>query len=152
MIYKLLPLVYKRFPSYACVLIAKLGTIPDQFCSRHFRSGVVKIKSIVRQKINSRFATISTDDLNLQDQRKTQNRLSERSREAWTCSENFLAKKMSFWRKQKMAKALWLFFASVRKQDGEDLKKSSLHSLKYGLTKYIKEHCGIDCENCEEFA
>lgn len=39
------------------------------------------------------------------------------------------------------------FFASIRKQDGSELKKSSLVSLKYGISKYLKDICNIDIQN-----
>jgi len=105
--------------------------------------------------MNSRFATISTDDLNLLDSEKDSKPTKRTVQRSLNLFREFLGKENERFEemsKQEMAKALRLFFASVRKQDGEDLKKSSLNSLKYGLTKYITEHCGIDCENCKEFA
>ena len=54
--------------------------------------------------------------------------------------------------KPDLARCLRLFFASVRKGNGEELKKSSMNAVKYGLGKYLKEECGVDIEKGEEFA
>jgi hypothetical protein len=47
---------------------------------------------------------------------------------------------------------LRLFFASVRTVKGDELKKSSLHNIKYGLSKYLKETCKIDIASDSEFS
>jgi hypothetical protein len=47
---------------------------------------------------------------------------------------------------------LRVFFASVRNKSGESLKVSSLQSIKYGLTKYLKETCKVDVVKDPEFA
>jgi hypothetical protein len=39
---------------------------------------------------------------------------------------------------------LRLFYASIRKKDGEMMKKSSVNLLKYGLAKHLKETAQID--------
>jgi hypothetical protein len=36
------------------------------------------------------------------------------------------------------------FFISIRKFDGEQLKKSSFQSIQYGLNRHFKEHCQKD--------
>ena len=46
--------------------------------------------------------------------------------------------------KQKLDEMLRLFYASIRKKDGEMMKKSSVNLLKYGLAKYLKETAQID--------
>lgn len=47
---------------------------------------------------------------------------------------------------------LRVFFASVRNKSGGSLKVSSLQSIKYGITKYLKETCKIDVSTDPEFA
>ena len=54
--------------------------------------------------------------------------------------------------KNVMNNHLRTFFASVRTVKGDELKKSTLHSVKYGLSKYIKETCRIDISTDSEFA
>jgi hypothetical protein len=39
---------------------------------------------------------------------------------------------------------LRLFYASIRKKDGEMMRKSSINLLKYGLAKHLKEAAQID--------
>jgi hypothetical protein len=39
---------------------------------------------------------------------------------------------------------LRLFYASIRKKDGEMMKKSSVNLLRYGLAKHLKETAQID--------
>ena len=46
--------------------------------------------------------------------------------------------------KQKLDEMLRLFYASIRKKDGEMMKKSSVNLLKYGLAKHLKETAQID--------
>ena len=43
------------------------------------------------------------------------------------------------------------FFASVRLEDGVEMKKSTLVNLKYGIAKYLKENCGVDINTDSEF-
>ena len=45
---------------------------------------------------------------------------------------------------QKLDEMLRLFYASIRKKDGEMMKKSSVNLLKYGLAKHLKETAQID--------
>ena len=46
--------------------------------------------------------------------------------------------------KQKLDEMLRLFYESIRKKDGEMMKKSSVNLLKYGLAKHLKETAQID--------
>ena len=55
-------------------------------------------------------------------------------------------------RNPKLNEKLRLFFASVRSRNGESLKTSSLSSMKYGITKYLKEQCKIDFQTDIEFS
>ena len=45
-----------------------------------------------------------------------------------------------------------LFFASIRKNSGEYLKKSTLVNTRYGISIYLKENCGIDIASDIEFS
>ena len=45
-----------------------------------------------------------------------------------------------------------MFYASIRTTQGDELKKSSLHSIKYGFSKYIKEQCNIDINTDDQFS
>lgn len=53
--------------------------------------------------------------------------------------------------KEKLDQMLKLFYASARKKDGEMMKKHYITILKYGLSKYIKEHMHIDTKNDPAF-
>jgi hypothetical protein len=44
------------------------------------------------------------------------------------------------------------FFVSLRTKSGESLKVTSLQSVRYGLTKYLKEICNIDIISDPEFS
>jgi len=54
--------------------------------------------------------------------------------------------------KGKLNTHLRTFYASVRKQDGELLKKTSLNVMKNGIAKYLKEKCDIDTKKDPEFS
>lgn len=43
------------------------------------------------------------------------------------------------------------FYVAVRKEDGEMMKSTSLTSLKYGLSKYLKDELEIDVQNDSDF-
>ena len=47
---------------------------------------------------------------------------------------------------------LRLFYASIRKKDGEMMKKTSVNLLKYGLVKHLKETAQIDINIYPVFA
>jgi len=47
---------------------------------------------------------------------------------------------------------LRLFFASVRTVKGDELKTSSLHNIKYGLSKYLIETYKVDISSDSEFS
>ena len=53
--------------------------------------------------------------------------------------------------KDELNQKLRLFFASVRNREGNELKKSTLSNIRYGLSKYLKEEHEIDI-NEPEFA
>ena len=44
------------------------------------------------------------------------------------------------------------FYASARKKDGDMMKTNSLTSLKYGISKYLKDTLEIDIKNDSEFS
>ena len=48
--------------------------------------------------------------------------------------------------KTELNNKLRLVYASINKSDGEHLKVSSLHSMKYGLSKHFKSKCDIDIQ------
>jgi hypothetical protein len=50
--------------------------------------------------------------------------------------------------KQKLDEMLRLFYASIKKKDGEMMKKSSVNLLRYGLAKHLKETAQIDTALC----
>jgi hypothetical protein len=50
--------------------------------------------------------------------------------------------------KEKLNEKLRLFFASIRK----NLKKSTHVNTRYGISKYLKENCGIDITSDIEFS
>ena len=54
--------------------------------------------------------------------------------------------------KENLNEKLRLFFASIRKNSGEHLKKSTLVNTRYGISKYLKENCGIDITSDIEFS
>ena len=54
--------------------------------------------------------------------------------------------------KKKLNEKLRLFFASIRKNSGEHLKKSTLVNTRYGISKYLKENCGICITSDIEFS
>jgi hypothetical protein len=62
------------------------------------------------------------------------------------CSEHFN------FPKENLNEKLRLFFASIRKNSGEHLKKSTLVNTRYGISKYLKENCGIDITSDIEFS
>lgn len=65
----------------------------------------------------------------------------------------FLGKNSDFEKKSKaeINESLRMFYASIRQLNGKELKKKSLDSLKYGISKYLKEQCKIDIKNDPEF-
>ena len=54
--------------------------------------------------------------------------------------------------KSELNEHLRTFYASIRKKDGEVMKKTSLTALKYGLRKFLKDTRKIDIKNDSEFA
>ena len=103
-------------------------------------------------KENKRFATINEDDLaelqRTKDSKSTQRIVSRAIRmfKDFLGEESGPIEEMS---KQTMNQKLRLFYASVRKTDGSELKKKSLDSLKYGVSKYLKDKCGIDVKEVD---
>lgn len=51
--------------------------------------------------------------------------------------------------KQELNENLRLFYVSIRTKSGTNLKVSSLNSIKYGLSKYLKDNCKIDIHGSE---
>ncbi|XP_061169503.1 uncharacterized protein LOC133178844 [Saccostrea echinata] len=51
--------------------------------------------------------------------------------------------------KDQLNENLRLFFVSIRSKSGDNLKVTSLQSIKYGLSKYLKETCKIDINDPE---
>ena len=45
-----------------------------------------------------------------------------------------------------------MFFASIRSTKGDELIKSTLHSVKYGLSKYMKEVCNININTDDQLS
>ena len=46
--------------------------------------------------------------------------------------------------KEELDRNLWLFFASLRSTEGKNLKSSTFYTVRYGLSKYLKDKCSID--------
>ena len=51
----------------------------------------------------------------------------------------------------KLNENLRLFFASLRTNDGNHMKKAFITNIRYGISKYLKENCSIDISNDVEF-
>ncbi|VDI51112.1 Hypothetical predicted protein [Mytilus galloprovincialis] len=100
------------------------------------------------------FAEVSEDDitdlLELKDSKSTKRCITH----SLKSFRGFLGEDNEFetFDKPKLNEKLRLFFASLRKTDGNHLKKSTLTNYRYGLTKYLKEHCSIDITKDAQFA
>ena len=53
--------------------------------------------------------------------------------------------------KSELNEHLRTFYASARKKDGDMIKTNSLTSLKYGISKFLKDTLEIDVKNDPEF-
>lgn len=95
----------------------------------------------------SRFATISEEDLSRLDCSKDSLSTKRTIDRSVRIFRNFLgAENAQFEQLPKyiLDNKLRLFFASMRTVKGEEMKKSSLHNMKYGLSRYLKENCNVD--------
>lgn len=102
----------------------------------------------------ARFAALDEEDLQKllsgKDAKNTQ-RCVKRSVRLF---REFLGNDSSFetFDKTKLNEKIRLFFASVRTANGGNMKTSTLSNVKYGLTKYFKEHCKVDFNTEIEFS
>lgn len=102
----------------------------------------------------SRFARISAEELDVLDGQKDSKNTKRVIRRSVSLFREFLGENCEFegFTTEELDKSLRSFFASIRKTDGSELKKSSLTSIKYGICKYLKDECRIDVCNDNSFS
>ena len=103
--------------------------------------------------VNKQFTAISEEDLKLLDDAKDSKSTKRTVNRAVKLFRQYLGEENRFEQMPKyvLNSKIRTFFASIRTVKGEELKKSSLYSIKYGLSKYIKETLKIDINKDDEF-
>lgn len=99
------------------------------------------------------FISVSEEDLQQLDSEKDSKNTKRVIHRSVHLFRSFLGERRDFenFNKEELNKALRKFFASIRKSDGSELKKSSLASIKYGICKFLKDTCQIDINNDSSF-
>jgi len=110
---------------------------------------------IMTSELNKRFLAIFEEDLVSLDNAKDSTSTKRTVSRSVKLFRDFLGPeraKFEVMPKSALNNNLRLFFASIRTVKGDELKKSSLHNIKYGLSKYLKETCKIDISSDSEFS
>ena len=102
----------------------------------------------------SRFAEISENDLNDLENSKDADSTKRIVKRSINLFREFIGEEndVEGMSKSELNIKLRQFFGSVRTKTGEELKKSSLVSLKYGISRFLKDRCGIDIKTDAEFS
>ena len=104
-------------------------------------------KKMKNKDKNKRFATINESDLlELSKQKDSKNtqRVVIRATKLFTEFLDESIESVVKMSNEELNQNIRLFYASVRRTDGTEMKKKSLDAIKYGLTKYLKERFAID--------
>jgi len=102
----------------------------------------------------SRFAEISENDLNDLENPKDADSTKRIVKRSTSLFREFMGEEndVEGMSKSELNSKLRQFFCSVRTKTGEELKQSSLVSLKYGISKFLKDKCGIDIKTDAELS
>ena len=101
----------------------------------------------------SRFATLTKEDLNLLLDDKDAKSTKRATKSALKVFHQYLKEKKAGepQTKETLANVLKLFYAEARKTDGTSYSKSTLNSLRFGLNRHFKATRGFDIINDSEF-
>ena len=102
----------------------------------------------------SRFAEVTDQDIDDLDEERhsvSTKRVVSRSVKLF---REFLGGNCQFedFAKEELNTNLRKFFVSVRRKDGQEVKKAYLDSIKYGLCKYLKDQCELDITQDDAFS
>ena len=101
----------------------------------------------------SRFATLTKEDLNLLLDDKDAKSTKRATKSALKVFHQYLKEKKAGepQTKETLTNVLKLFYAEARKTDGTSYSKSTLNSLRFGLNRHFKATRGFDIINDSEF-
>ena len=111
-------------------------------------------KKAQKRDIGSRFGQLDEDDIADLERKKDKPNTKKQIQKSVRlfrkyCEETLQNKDFESLSKPDLDKTLRLFYANVRTETGDYYKKSSLESLKYGLTRYLRDECDIDMDSDE---